>query len=96
MNIAANRGFNAQWMIEAKGLCVAGRDDYYKPQEITVHNFYRFEGVSNPDDMSILYLIETNDGTKGTLVDAYGPYADKQVSEFMSMVENIPKSEAEE
>jgi len=37
---------------------------------------YRFEGMSSTDDESVLYVIETNDGMKGTLVDAYGTYAD--------------------
>jgi hypothetical protein len=37
--------------------------------------------------MSILYAIETSDGTKGTLVDAYGLYADEQTGSFMKEVE---------
>ncbi len=44
----------------------------YGPQEFEVDEFHRFEGMTNPDDMSILYAITTNDGKKGTLVDAYG------------------------
>ncbi len=40
-----------------------------------VVEFYRFEGASNPDDNSILYAIETSDGLKGLLVDAYGAYS---------------------
>lgn len=40
--------------------------------ELTVVEFYRFEGESNPSDNSILYLIETKDGKKGMLVDSYG------------------------
>ena len=54
-------------------------------------NFYRFEGESDPDDNAILYIIETNDGTKGTLVDAYGVYNDSRVSQFMKAVETIQK-----
>jgi len=37
--------------------------------------------------MSILYAIETTDGNKGTLVDAYGLYADDDTGEFMKEVE---------
>jgi hypothetical protein len=50
-------------------------------------NFYRFEGISNPDDMSILYAIETSDGRRGTLVDAYGFYSDDETGEFINQVE---------
>ena len=34
--------------------------------------FYRFEGMTNPGDNTILYLITTSDGKKGLLVDNYG------------------------
>lgn len=44
----------------------------WRPEELTVVKFYRFEGESNPADNSILYLIETKDGKRGTLVDSYG------------------------
>jgi hypothetical protein len=37
--------------------------------------------------MSVLYAIETADGNKGTLVDAYGLYADDDTGEFMKEVE---------
>jgi len=41
-----------------------------------VDEFHRFEGMSNPDDNSIVFAISSDDGIKGTLVDAYGIYAD--------------------
>lgn len=59
----------------------------FLPQDVKAVNFYRFEGVSDPDDMAILYVIETKDGRKGTLIDAYGYYADEEISEFMHSVE---------
>ena len=63
----------------------------YNPEEIKIVNFYRFEGISDPGDNSILYAIETNDGTKGMLTDAYGPYANEETNEFVRMVEEIEK-----
>ena len=63
----------------------------YGPGDVHVVNFFRFEGASDPADNSILYVIETNDGLKGTLVDAYGAYADATVNSFMEEVENISK-----
>jgi len=39
-----------------------------------------------------LYAIETDDGTKGTLTDAFGPYADENVNKFLKNVEDIKKS----
>ena len=37
--------------------------------------------------MSILYAIETSDGRKGTLVDAYGLYSDDETGEFLNQIE---------
>ena len=68
----------------------------YKPEDVRIVNFYRFEGVSDPDDMSILYVIETNDGVKGTLVDAFGTYASPEVNEFIVAVEQISKKVVKE
>ncbi|CAN5251113.1 hypothetical protein BH11BAC6_BH11BAC6_10590 [soil metagenome] len=49
--------------------------------EITEH--YRFEGMTDPEDSSVLYVIESKDGSmKGTLVSAYGVYSDG-ISEAM-------------
>ena len=56
-----------------------------------VVDFMRFEGASDPADNTILYVIETTDGVKGTLIDAYGSYADAKVTSFMQEVEEINK-----
>lgn len=61
-------------------LCDAGVENkskklIHKAEELDVVKFYRFEGNSNPEDNTILYVIETNTGHKGLLVDAYGAYS---------------------
>jgi hypothetical protein len=91
MNKVAKEGYIEQFKVTVQGLQSQSKDKYYKPQEVTVVNFYRFEGESDPGDNTILYVIETNDGLKGTLYDAYGSYADKAVADFMTQVEEITK-----
>ena len=84
-----SEGYTDQYRVEEDRL-VSMEDSNnrrYKPEEVTAVNFFRFEGPSNPDDMSILYAIETTDGHKGTLVDAYGLYADDATGEFFQNVE---------
>lgn len=44
--------------------------------DFNVVEYYRFEGMTSTDDESVLYVIETTDGTKGMLIDAYGMYSD--------------------
>lgn len=63
----------------------------YQADQVHVVDFFRFEGVSDPEDNSIMYVIETNDGRKGTLADAFGAYADAEVGEFFLEVEDIHK-----
>jgi len=63
----------------------------YKPEDTKIVNFFRFEGQTDPDDDAILYVIETRDGSKGTLVDGYGPSADAVKTQFIVSVENIQK-----
>lgn len=46
------------------------------PEDFKVDECYRFEGMSSTDDNSVLYAIHSIKGIKGTLVDAYGVYAE--------------------
>jgi hypothetical protein len=88
---AEGEGYSENFNIEAKRLKVVGENDGYTAEQIKISNFYRFEGQTDPQDSSILYLIETADGKKGTLVDAYGAYADADISNFIREVEDIHK-----
>lgn len=84
-----SEGYTEQYRVEQDSLVSMEETNNrkYKPDEVKAVNFFRFEGPSNPDDMSILYAIETSDGHKGTLVDAYGLYADDKTGEFFQNVE---------
>src|SRR5947209_3755703 len=78
-----DEGYTEDFKITDDGLKSVDKENNYKPEEINVVNYFRFEGESDPDDNAILYVIETADGTRGTLVDAYGVYNDSKVSNFM-------------
>jgi hypothetical protein len=82
------KGYKHQFRVEG-GRLVSMTDPKkkYKAVEVQAANFFRFEGITDPEDMSILYAIETTDGQKGTLVDAYGLYSDDETGDFMKEVE---------
>jgi hypothetical protein len=64
----------------------------FQPGELTIVEHHRFEGASDPDDLSVIYAIEAKDGTRGVLTDAYGVYANPDLSAFLkkvSMEENL-------
>ena len=47
------------------------------PKAYQIDNIYRFEGLSNPDDESILYALSSDHyQVKGILINGYGPSAD--------------------
>ena len=60
----------------------------YTPDAIFIIKEFRFEGMSNPSDMSILYIIETSDAGKGTVLANYSPSSDTETAEFFN---SIPK-----
>jgi len=84
-------GYTEDFKAAERGLLSLQSERIYEPAQIHVVNFFRFEGASDPADNTILYVIETTDGVKGTLVDAYGSYADAKVTAFMKQVEDINK-----
>jgi hypothetical protein len=77
------RGYTASFEPSTHGLRVAGREGIYRTEELSIQESYRFEGVSDPDDLSVVYAIEAADGTRGVLVDAFGPYADPAVARVL-------------
>ncbi len=87
-----SEGFTEDFRVSEGRLCSLNSDKTYGVEEVRIMNFYRFEGETDPDDMSILYAIECNDGTKGTISNSYGPKADTEVDEFLVEVENLGKN----
>lgn len=87
LDVLQRKGFVDQFRIEEGEMVSTGDGKKYSVEEVTAVNFYRFEGLTDPDDTSILYAIETVDGKKGTLIDAYGLYADPEVSDFVKAME---------
>jgi hypothetical protein len=83
----ARRGYRRQFGVAGDGLRADGEERAYRPDELKILGYYRFEGASDPDDMSIVYAIETSSGVRGTLVTAYGVYADPAVT---AVLEGVP------
>lgn len=95
MNELEKKGYDTQFKFEEGVLKDRSSHKNYQPQELSIDEEFRFEGESNPGDMSILYAIETKDGTKGTVADAYGTYSDNELGEFMAKVKEKGKLSGE-
>ena len=79
-------GFTDQYRIVEDQLENLSTKKRYTPNEVMILREHRYEGMSNPGDMSILYVIETLDGSKGTLLASYGAIADDAINIFMNEV----------
>ena len=84
-------GYDTQFKANEKGLQSIKTKKIFLPHEVQITHYYRFEGESDPSDNAIAYAIETNDGEKGTLVDAFGPYSDTAITKFIQQVKEIHK-----
>jgi hypothetical protein len=78
-----SRGFTAHFGVVGDRLRAFDSGKTFGADQLTIREFQRFEGVSDPDDMAIVYAIESSDGTRGSLVDAFGAYSNPSVSAFL-------------
>ena len=80
------RGYAANFEFLDKTFKAVNSGKAFKPSELTIIEHHRFEGMSDPDDMSVLYVIEASDGTRGTIADAFGPQANPDLGVFLKQV----------
>lgn len=80
-NDLAKRGYTANLSLEGDAIEDKEKDILMGADDFGIDEFYRFEGESNPSDMSIVYAISSpKNDLKGVLIDAYGTYAEENKS----------------
>ncbi len=75
-NDLKTRGYNEDFNLKTDCIECPAHNLQWHPEDFRIDEFYRFEGMSNPSDNSIVFAISSKDGIKGVLVDAYGVYAE--------------------
>ena len=70
------RGYDEDLNLKPNCIECPSHNLHFSPEDFRIDEFYRFEGMSNPSDNSIVYAISSKAGIKGVLVDAYGMYAE--------------------
>lgn len=81
------RGFPENLRVAGGSLQVVRTGERLRPEDLVIRAYYRFEGVSDPDDLAIVYGIESKSGPRGVLVDAFGVYADPALS---AVLQDVP------
>lgn len=91
------KGIDQEYRWNTKGFHISDSETFYKPDELQIIKTYRFEGESSPSESSIIYIIESKDGTIGYTIDAYGAYSNHEdEAGYDEFVRDIPVIEKDE
>jgi len=91
MNDLKNKGYREEFKISGNVLKTRDEAHSFSPKQIRINEHYRFEGESDPGDMTVLYAVETDSGIKGLLIDGFGVYSDPEESAFMQQIRELHK-----
>ena len=80
------RGFTANFEYVRKAFRDVNSGNTFAANELAIVEHHRFEGISDPDDMSVIYAVESQSGIKGIIVDAFGTYAGAELGKFLEKV----------
>ncbi len=81
------RGYTLDFNLQENCLQCTSEGLELSPEDFEVVEVYRFEGMTDPADSSVLYAIESTDGLKGMLVNAYGVYANTASAELIAKLD---------
>lgn len=58
----------------------------WSANEVVIRDVFRVEGQSDPDEMAVVYALETADGDRGVIIDAFGPYGDPVLADLIARI----------
>ena len=87
VNGLRSRGYNYDFNFENTCLYCDKVSGKFEASDLKITEYYRFEGMSDPEDNSVIYAIVSNTGHKGIIIDAYGAYSDEHKSAFLANIE---------
>ncbi len=90
LNALKEQGFTYDFNLKENELHSSEGGICLSPKDFEIVKVYRFEGMSDPGDMSVIYAIEAKDhGIKGSFFNAYGTYSDEISEEILKKL-NTP------
>lgn len=85
INALNSLGYTLDFNIQGECLVCPQASIELSPDDFQIDKFYRFEGISDPMDQSILYAISSPKfKVRGLLVNAYGVDSDEYSSALVS------------
>jgi hypothetical protein len=83
INAAKAAGYRSAFLYIEDQIVCRESNQAYSAEDCQLVAYCRHEGMSDPGDASILFLLQCNDGLKGYLSSAYGLYSDTKLIDFV-------------
>jgi hypothetical protein len=80
-------GYNEDFKAEKYEIVRQSDSKGFRPSELSIVNHFRFEGMSNPQDDTVVFALEATDGTKGNLVMSHSAEHNQNVE----LIKQIPE-----
>ncbi|MGB5437129.1 MAG: hypothetical protein WBM98_14635 [Maribacter sp.] len=92
IDAARKEGYNSDFYFRNGKINCRGTNDTYGHESCFLVEYCRHEGMTDPGDASILFLIQCGDGRKGYLSSAYGIYANTDLIDFIHSLKKLNDS----
>jgi hypothetical protein len=93
-NDLVKRGYTENLSLEGDTVDDKEKKIKMTADDFEIDEFYRFEGASNPDDMSIIYAVSSPKyKLKGILINAFGTYANNSKSAILAKLHHYQVSD---
>ncbi len=91
VNDLQRRGYTDDLELGGHCLVCSTKNASLDPDDFEIDEFHRFEGMSDPEDQSIVYAISSEkQGVKGILINAYGMDADSVEQRLVAKLRTHP------
>lgn len=96
LNKLPERGYGKELNISRAGAKFDEGEEILQPEQVKIVKTYRFEGESDPSDMAVIYLLHSDSGEKGFILNAYGTYSDEDNQYYNEFIKRVPVCDLEE
>lgn len=96
LNKLPAKGYGKELTITRAGGMFEEDKEIFQPEQLKIVKTYRFEGDSDPSDMAVIYLLHSDSGKKGFILNAYGTYSDDDNEYYNEFIKRVPVEEMDE
>lgn len=93
LNKLPGKGYGKELNIARAGAKFDQGVELLQPEQLKIVKTYRFEGESDPSDMAVIYLLHSESGEKGFILNAYGTYSDEDNQYYNEFIKRVPVAE---